>query len=191
MSLPFHLTVGFRFDNAMTHCDNLVKIDQRAGGGRGRTRMVESSVNRAVIVLAIASWQAFVQDTTYFLLHRRMPQPTHQKVLREIDRSSTPSAENTCKLLRLVDFDPRPYCTWDRFKPPKVEARLRDWLTVRHAIAHGDEKIPSVAMLEAVRENKVRFGPGGPSIRVDDARQCTAFIRKLAWATLDGVAREM
>ena len=83
MSLPFHLTVGFRFDNAMTHCDNLVKIDQRAGGGRGRTRMVESSVNRAVIVLAIASWQAFVQDTTYFLLHRRMPQPTHHKVLRE------------------------------------------------------------------------------------------------------------
>jgi hypothetical protein len=112
------------------------------------------------------------------------------EVLRELDRFSTPSAKNTRKLLRLVDFDPDPYWTWDRMKIRQVVGRLQDWLAVRHAIAHGDV-MPKVAVLEAVRENKLKFGLDGPIIRVEDARQCTAFIRKLAWATLNGVAWEM
>lgn len=201
MSLPFHLTVGYKFDNAMVHCDNLLSIDQRAGGGRGRTRMVESSVNRAVVVLAIASWQAFVQDATRLLLDRRMPQQADQnygfarliegQVLRELARFSTPNAENTRNLLQLVGFDPRPYWRWERLKPTQVEQQLRDWLSIRHAIAHGDEEMPPVAVLEAVREKKGQYGPAGPSIRAADARGCSAFIRRLAKATLDGVAKEL
>lgn len=144
----------------MIHCDNLLEIPHRAGGGLGRGSMVESSVNRAVIVLAIASWQAFVQDTVKFILDRRMPESARPpEVLRELDRFSTPSAKNTRKLLQLVDFDPNPYWAWDRMKLRQVEARLRDWLTVRHAIAHGDEKMPNVPVLEAVREKSRASAP--------------------------------
>jgi hypothetical protein len=192
MHLPFHMSVGYRFESAMIHCDNLIKLERRAqGGGRGSALAWETSANRAVIVLAIASWQAFVQDTVIFILDRRMPKSAHPPaVLRELDRFSTPSAKNTRKLLRLVGFDPDPYWTWDRTKIRQVEGRLQDWLAVRHAIAHGDV-MPEVAVLEAVRENRLSFGLDGPSVRVEDARQCIAFIRKLAWATLNGVAWEM
>lgn len=208
MSLPFHLTVAHKFENAMVHCDNLLTIEHRAGGGRGRPSMRESSVNRAVVVLAIASWQAFVQDTARLLLSRRMPKTTDAnygfarliegQVLRELDRFSTPNAENTRKLLQLVGFDPRPYWTWSvpgkkatTLGPADVESQLRDWLSIRHAIAHGDDKMPNVAFLEAMRWKDAKIGASGPSIRVGDARQCATFVRKLAEVTLRGVADEL
>jgi hypothetical protein len=75
MHLPFHMSVGFTFESAMIHCDNLIKLERRAGGGRGKALMWEVSANRAVIVLAIASWQAFVQDTVH--LH---PRPSYAPV---------------------------------------------------------------------------------------------------------------
>lgn len=208
MSLPFHVTVEYKFKNAMVHCDNLLMIEHRTGGGRGRGRMVEASVNRAVIVLAIASWQAFVQDTARLLLSRRMPRPSdvnygfarliEGQVLRELDRFSTPNAENTRNLLKLVGFDPRPYWSWEGggpgtiLTPQQVEDQLRDWLKIRHAIAHGDEKIPAVAVLEAVRWGDANVtGPHGAGIRVGDARQCTTFVKNLAKVTLAGVADQL
>ncbi|MDT5045138.1 MAG: hypothetical protein QOD10_274 [Mycobacterium sp.] len=74
MSLALELTVGIDFENAMVHCDNLIKVHQKAGTGTRGGEWIESSVNRAVIVLAIASWQAVVQDMTRFLLERGTPQ---------------------------------------------------------------------------------------------------------------------
>jgi hypothetical protein len=44
-----------QFDNAITHCDNLVAVHRGHGGaGRGR-RYQEMSIDRAVIVLAVAA----------------------------------------------------------------------------------------------------------------------------------------
>jgi len=60
----------------MEHCDNLVLVRQRSGTGQRGRRRIETSVNRAIVVIAIASWQAVVQDMTRFLLDRSMPQPT-------------------------------------------------------------------------------------------------------------------
>jgi hypothetical protein len=60
----------------MLHCDNLVLVRQRSGIGQRGRRRIETSVNRAIVVIAIASWQAVVQDMTRFLLDRSRPQPT-------------------------------------------------------------------------------------------------------------------
>jgi hypothetical protein len=191
MHLPHHLSVGFKFEAAMIHCDNLLAIPHQAGGGRGYGAMLKSSANRAVVVLAMASWQALVQDTVTFILDYRELESVRAKAVRELGRFSTPSAANTRKLLRLVGFDPDPYWSWRGTDGQQVEGRLKDWLNVRHAIAHGDEMMPKVLVLEEVREKGPRLAVRGPNIRVEDARQCAAFIRRLAWATLNGVAWEM
>src|SRR5437667_12748944 len=50
------------FDRATRHCDNLITVHRGHGGpGVGR-RAEEVSLNRAVVVLAVASWQAVIQD---------------------------------------------------------------------------------------------------------------------------------
>lgn len=209
MNLALALTVKFRFDRAMDHCDNLVLVHQRSGTGTRGRRRVETSVNRAVVVIAIASWQAVVQDMTRFLLERNMParsDPNYGvarliqgQVLRALGNFSTPNAENTRQLLQSVGFDPRPLWTWTNgargsrevtYRPPDVEQRLRDWLNVRHAIAHGDEKSPEVGVLQAVRQQQVSR-TDGPSIRLHDAKQCIAFVRRLTEVTLRGVAAEL
>ena len=203
------MEVRMKYRNAMTHCDNLIEVHKRAGtGSRGR-KWIETSVNRAVVVIAIASWQAAVQDITRFLLKRGMPEltdPNHGfarliegQVIRELDRFSTPNAENSRNLLRLVGFDPRPHWTWSNgegrgkrvtLEPPQVQEHLRDWLRVRHAIAHGDAEMPNVPVLQAVRQGRVSQGQG-PPIWLNDAKQCTSFVKKLTEVTIDGLEVEL
>ncbi|OBF43908.1 hypothetical protein A5787_14235 [Mycobacterium sp. 852002-50816_SCH5313054-b] len=209
MSLALALHVGINFDNAMVHCDNLIKVHEKAGTGTRGRKWIESSVNRAVIVLAVASWQAVVQDMTRFLLEEGTPQKTDPnygfarlmkgRVMSELDRFSTPNADNSRNLLQLVGFDPRKYWTWNipgrgkgvvTLERAQVEEQLRDWLKVRHAIAHGDAQIPNVAVLQAVRQGKVSPGQG-PPIWLNDARNCTAFVKKLTKVTMDGLDTEL
>lgn len=208
-SIALELTVTVNFDRAMQHCDNLVRVHQRAGGeGKGRRRE-ETSLNRAVVVIAMASWQAVVQDMTRYLVDAHMPATTDPNhgvaqllrgfVLRELDKFSTPNAENTRQLLQAVGFDPRPYWTWSNggqgsrartYKPHDIESQLRDWLKVRHAIAHGDKKLPEVEVLQAVREGSVSK-VSGPAVRLTDAKACINFVRTLTMSTLSGLDAEM
>lgn len=192
----------------MEHCDNLVLVHQRAGTGTRGRRRIETSVNRAIVVIAIASWQAVVQDMTRFLLDRNMPQPTDPnhgvsmlikgQVMNALGNFSTPNADNTRRLLQSVGFDPRPHWTWTEGAPGRqvslskrdVEERLRSWLSVRHAIAHGDEELPTVGVLQSVRQNDPPRSDG-PSIRLHDAKQCIRFIRKLTETTLAGLSSDL
>lgn len=64
------------FRRAIAHADNLVSVHRRAGsGGRGR-RTEEVSINRAVVVITVATWQAAVQDLTLACLAQSEPPPT-------------------------------------------------------------------------------------------------------------------
>jgi hypothetical protein len=212
MSLGLALFVGLKFDDAMKHCDNLVEVHQRVGSS-GRGRRIETSVNRAVVVMAIASWQAVVQDMALFALDRSMPDQSDPnyafarlargQVLGSVSRFSTPNGQNSRQLLQQVGFDPYPHWTWSVrgpggqtvvLKPSQVERELNDWLQVRHAIAHGDT-IPDVQVLQAVRRNTTKrqrtMAIDGPTIRLVDARRCIAFIRKLAATTMAGLSDEL
>ncbi len=106
-----------RFHRATEHCDNLVMIHRRAGtGGQGR-RYIETSINRAVIVIAMACWQAAVQDLAGVLLDASMPPARDPgrgvanllagRLRTEIGAFSTPNAENTRQLLQSAGYDPR------------------------------------------------------------------------------------
>ncbi len=195
-----------RFHRAVEHCDNLVEVHKRAGtGGQGR-RYREVSVNRAVVVLAIATWQAVVQDLATVLLDASMPprsDPSYGvasllagRVKTEIGAFATPNPENVRKLLQAAGHDPRTSWTWKTGKfghtllrPDDVESRLQGWLKVRHAIAHGHERMPSVDVLQAVAPTSPYRDD--PPVRLVDAKNCLYFVRRITQATADGAAAHL
>lgn len=61
------------FRRAIQHADNLVAVRRLAGtGGPGR-RTEEVSINRAVVVITVATWQAAVQDMALACLAHSEP----------------------------------------------------------------------------------------------------------------------
>jgi hypothetical protein len=190
------------YARATKHCDNLITVHRTHGGPKAGRRAEEVSLNRAVIVLAVASWQAAVQDLTYATLDLSAPAPggwTQQafKVVEartrsDVVRFSTPNAQNTRQLLQGAGFDPRPHWTWQQrggrgvgmvtINPHDADARIDEWLKVRHAIAHGHSSLPQVDAIQSVRLT-TGAAPASPELRRVDAEQCLAFFRRLVKLT--------
>jgi hypothetical protein len=196
------------FDRATRHCDNLIAVHRGHGGpGRGR-RDEEVSINRAVVVLCVASWQAVVQDYALACVDLSAPgsgSPLSAasyavlagRVRKEVADFATPNAENTRRLLLGAGFDPRPHWTWTQrggrgvgmvtWTPQDADQRINDWLRVRHAIAHGHAALPQVQALQVVRDSRLT-PPHDPAIRLVDAEQCLAFFRRLGRLTAVALA---
>ena len=196
------------FLRSMRHCDNLITVHRGHGGpARGR-RDEEVSINRAVVVLAVASWQAVVQDYTLACVDLSAPAAGSPlsaasyavlagRVKKEVADFATPNAENTRRLLIGAGFDPRPHWTWTQrggqgqgivtWLPTNADQRINEWLRVRHAIAHGHAMLPEVPALQAVRMS-LASPPADPTLRLVDTEQCLAFFRRLARLTGDGLA---
>lgn len=198
-----------QFDAALKHCDNLVDVHRRHGGANRGRRYQEVSIDRAIIVLAVAAWQAAVQDLTTALLDTARPTgPSPIDIARydtltgptrkAINDFATPNAENTRKLMTSAGFDPqslwtyetaggrgRPRTTW---KPHMVSTRLNEWLKIRHALAHGHETLPVNQALLAVRNLGVS---SNPTLQLKDAEGCIAFLNRLVRLTSVGLASHL
>ena len=74
--------------------------------------------------------------------------------------------------------------------PQDADARIDEWLKVRHAIAHGHASMPQVAALGAVRQ-ATGAPPVDPAIRLTDAEQCLTFFRRLTSLTMAGLANHL
>ncbi|MFD4661504.1 hypothetical protein ACFWP2_38510 [Kitasatospora sp. NPDC058444] len=203
------------FANAMTHCDNLIKVHKAAGdGGRGR-RTTETSVNRGTIVLAVAAWQAFVQDAAMALRDEALVEsratPPNSRLLHaamrqwEIDfnavleKFSTPGPDQTVSLLKRVGFNPMPSWTWTQrggrgkqdvlVEPKHVAEVIKQWLRVRHDVAHGHSTIHSLPILGAVRDpSSSAAAKAAPTLRLDDAEDCVKFFRSVVRLTAEAGA---
>jgi hypothetical protein len=199
------------FKRAMEHCDNLVAVHRGYGGPSAGRRRKEVSVNRAVVVLAIANWQAVIQDFALACVDVSIPPPggplspaTYKvltgRVRKEVGDFSTPSAQNARDLLIASGYDPRSYWTWTThsgrggatvtLKPSDVEDRINQWVKVRHAIAHGHAALPQVEVLQAVRLD-AGTPPVDPPLRLVDADQCISFFRRVAQVTGSGLAAQL
>jgi hypothetical protein len=156
------------------------------------------ALNRSVVVLTVAAWQAWVEtyvgtalaamteapanrsnDAGYLrLLHATGP--LIELATREVGRFSTPDASEVCRLLRLLGDDPRPRWSFTSAvgwaSTEEVVGRLNGWVKVRHAIAHGHAHLPPVGVL-----GRTKGGYGSLTHR--HAAQCAAFFRDLAVAT--------
>jgi hypothetical protein len=199
------------FERATRHCDNLIAVHRGYGGPERGRRDEEVSINRAVVVLAVASWQAVVQDYALACVDLSAPAPGGPlspasyavlagRVRKEVADFATPNAENTRRLLIGAGFDPRPFWTWTQRGgrgqgmvtrvPADADTRINEWLRVRHAIAHGHAELPQVPALQAVRLNSATPTPD-PTLRLVDAEQCLTFFRRLARLTVAGLASHL
>ena len=198
-------TAAANFARATRHCDNLIEIHRNHSGPRQGRRNKETALNRAVVVLTVAAWQAAVQDLAnaaadlvnpgeaspefrlYTLLKGRMD--------RDIRAFATPNAEKTRELLKVAGFDPRPHWEWTRpgrngsVTPHRAEQSVNAWIKVRHAIAHGHAMLPEEEVLQAVRMGEPHRGD--PSLRLYDAEQCLEFFRRMARVTAHGLAEHL
>jgi len=111
------------FARSTRHCDNLIVVHRGSGGSKAGRRDEEISVNRAIVVLTVAAWQAVIQDLSLACVDLSAPgpndlisRPTYSllagRVKSEVGAFSTPNAQNTRKLLQAAGFDPRPHWTW-------------------------------------------------------------------------------
>jgi hypothetical protein len=179
----------YEYERAMVDSRNLIAIHKELNQGPGR-RVREVSINRGVVVLTVAAWQAYVQDLIAEILEEiELPlgaEGYDRYRLIKIDAKrashhfSTPNAENTRNLLMNVGFDPWPHWTWHagpvHLTAGRARERLNQWLQVRHAIAHGDDDLPDAAVLSAVSGGK-------RSITRANAEACMAFFGRVVEAT--------
>lgn len=203
---------ALRFRRAMSHCDNLVEVHRGYGGPAQGRRTREVSVNRAVVVITVAAWQAAVQDMVLAAVDAGTPGPgspvtrqTYEAVVgrarASVNQFNTPNPENTRRLFLEVGFDPRPHWTWSQMggqgvgvitlQPQDVDQRMRDWLKLRHEIAHGSDTLSRVSVLQAVRERGQPSSDWQPTIRLVDAEACMAFFRRVADLTAAGLAEHL
>lgn len=199
-----------RYKRSSKHAHNLIELHQRSGQGKRGRRHLEHSLNRAVVVTMVATWQATVQDLVHTLLdfappaasdpHRHHHLMVIAGIRERVGKFATPNAEKSRDLLKAAGFDPRPLWTWEtrpgransqRWSPADVDRRMNQWLKLRHAIAHGDEELPAVDALTVVR-NPSRGGKNGkPQIWLPDAIDCVDFFHRVVVATGDGVATHL
>jgi hypothetical protein len=203
------------FDRALQHCDNLIKVHRAAGtGARGR-RSAETSVNRGTVVLALATWQAFVQDIAAALrdavLIQSRSQPASSPLVAAalshwegeftsaIERFSTPGPDQSRALLMRAGFDPYPSWSWTQkggrasgsvtVQPNHVATVINQWLRVRHDVAHGHATVHPLPILTAVRDPRSSASArANPTLRLTDAIDCVAFFRSVAWLTSNAAA---
>lgn len=102
----------------MSYCDDVVSVHRQAGGaGRGR-RGAEASLNRAVVVMAMAGWQTAVegmvraslrQAEAYVVATPGIVITAYANQVRgAVDRFSTPNSSKCRELFRSVGYDPQP-----------------------------------------------------------------------------------
>ncbi len=178
------------FAVAMKDPHNLIWLHQNSQDGQGR-RHHQTTLNRAVIVLTGAAWQAYVQDTTEAILSSLEVPAGHQghplwALIRAatksaVGRFNTPDARNSLALFTTVGFNPIPSWTFTIGKPPRkysdkdVKGEINDWLNVRHKIAHG-APLPDIPLVSGSTQSR-------PSLHRKDAERCIEFFEKVVCVT--------
>lgn len=161
---------------------------------RGR-RYREAALNHAVVVLTVAAWQAFAEDLVDGIVaaieppHGSPGQAAH-KVLKALtigakNRYATANAENTRSLMLNTGFDPHPHWHWAGRWPKtasEVTTEMNQWCKVRHAIAHGDQSLPRLGVLDCTGSN--------PSLTKKCADSCVKFFSKVVRLTAYEAHRE-
>lgn len=178
------------FRTAMRDPNNLIWFHQNSQAGQGR-RHRQPTLNRAVVVLTAAAWQAYVQDTTAAILGSLAVPPGHQghalsSLIRAATRTAsgrfnTPNARNTLSLFDNVGFDPSLSWTFAIGAPARayttqdVRFEIDGWLDVRHSIAHGSP-LPATDLVSGRTRN-------GPNLHRTDAERCIEFFERLVEVT--------
>ena len=141
-----------RYRVGIAHAHNVVQAHRASGGpGRGR-RTAEVSLNRAIVLMAVASWQALIEDLVLAAFQHTTGvtnQGRINKVRDEVKKFATPDAAKSRRLIKdnIDGLDILPAWQWSKHGgqglgllvtgPHEAAAQLEAWLRIRHAVAHG------------------------------------------------------
>jgi hypothetical protein len=168
-------------------------IHGKVNPGRGRRRE-ELTLNRAIVVLTVAAWQAYVDDTTRAVLGTIKPPAGHPGMVdwnlikanatTALGRFNTANSFNSLALFSRVGFDPLSSWTFriprlggarKTYVPADAQDEIDQWLGIRHAIAHGSD-LPSARVITGTSAR-------GATLRLHDARNCIGSFSAVVGAT--------
>lgn len=154
--------------NNIMHAYNLVAVHEKAGldaeghAKRGK-RGAPMSVNRAIVLMAVATWQATIEDLTLaaFALGPNVGnQKKSNALLTEVEKFSTPATHQVRGLFARnifspdqpqTPFDPAKAWNWQQaggrgagrstHDAATIANTLDSWTHIRHAVAHGHDDL--------------------------------------------------
>jgi len=140
-----------------------------------------SGVNRAIVVVSVASWQAYIEAVVKECLDELKPAGSQLGVWPALNASgrsavgrlNTPNSQNVIKIFSecLGLNGIRQYWRWQANTPTQSVDRLDSYLRIRHKVAHGS--IPR------------------PQVQHSQAKTISKFFERLAEKTDSGLATEM
>lgn len=122
-------------------------------GSRGRQYGL-GALNRAVVVMCVSAWEAYLEEVMKEVLDRFKPPdpplgvwPAWNATVRSaIGRFNNPNTQHSKDLMRdaigLVDITT--YWSWPRTAPQDATRRLEEAIQFRHQIAHGTTPRPII-----------------------------------------------
>lgn len=169
-----------RYRVGIAHAHNVVHAHRASGGSKPGLRIREVSLNRAIVLMAVASWQALVEDlvlASFQYSTGATNQSRINQVRNEVKSFSTPDAAKTRRLIHanIDGLEIVPTWRWEAHggqglgvlvtEPHEAAAKLEAWLRVRHAVAHGARDL-----FERFTEPYTPPAISGPAISVPDLR---------------------
>lgn len=143
-----------KLEAVLADAEELVKAHRRLRTGRAGRQYGLGALNRAVVVMCAAAWEAYVEDVAIEALDALRPggpplgtwPALRASVLSQIGRFHTPSSDNVRKLLAesfgLADVTAM-WC-WQGCTARTAVTTLDDFLKTRHETAHGSSPRPLV-----------------------------------------------
>ena len=112
------------------------------------------ALNRAVVVMCVSAWEAYVEEVVKECLGILRPAapplgvwPAHNASVRsQVGRFHNPNVQLTQTLIRdcIGIDDITQYWSWHRSSPERVRERLDEAIKFRHRVAHGETPRPII-----------------------------------------------
>ena len=109
----------------ITHCVNLAQIHGDVTGRVKGRKSRETSLNRAIVVLAVAAWQTAAEDFAAMAVAQALPnrQAQPQSLLSQIEALASPTPARISRLLSNCGVEPVP--EWVNYKGRRPKGGVR------------------------------------------------------------------
>jgi len=166
-----------QFIAQMGFVEQLIVIHRKLQSGRGR-RHEQDALHRAGVVMSVAAWESYIERVVMEALDAiersagvaagaaAPPVPAwarhafalrRAEIAKQVRRFNTPSDVEVRDLFQeSLEFAPWPSWSWQagprQWDEDGVRSRLRDWMLVRHSVAHGFPLPADVAWLQDAQQ---------------------------------------
>ncbi len=146
---------NIHLNQLLADADELTAIHNNQRTGTAGRQYGVASLNRAAVVIAVSSWESYIEELVRESLQALQPTPPSSMgnwpalsafILGELGRFNTPNSTNVINLLNrcLGLNDVSLAWRWQNCTSTQAISYLNDALTLRHEIAHGVNPRPTI-----------------------------------------------